>query len=106
MGRVKAGGKRRRRVKGGGKKGKCGKGGRVESGKGERVKGGGKELRLGKGKGWWEKEERLNKKIPNCLNRSETNIVLSVLDVRAYIVSFSASLDMNQVPEKLYIGQN
>ena len=46
------------RVKAGGKKGKCGKGGRVESGKGERVKGGGKELRLGKGKGWWEKEER------------------------------------------------
>ena len=66
----------------------------------------GLRVEKGKGKGWWEKEERLNKKIPNCLNRSETNIVLSVLDVRAYIVSFSASLDMNQVPEKLYIGQN
>jgi hypothetical protein len=33
-------------------------------------------------------------------------IVVSVLDVRAYSVSFSASLDMNQVPEKLYLGQN
>jgi hypothetical protein len=33
-------------------------------------------------------------------------IVLSVLDVRAYIVCFSASLDMNQLPEKLYLGQN
>ena len=34
------------------------------------------------------------------------HIVLSVLDVRAYSVSFSASLDMNQLPEKLYLGQN
>jgi hypothetical protein len=42
----------------------------------------------------------------NCLKRAETDIVLSVLDVRAYIVSFSASLDMNQVPGKLYLGQN
>jgi hypothetical protein len=32
--------------------------------------------------------------------------VLSVLDVPAYIVSFSASLDMNRVPEKLSFGQN
>ena len=38
--------------------------------------------------------------------RAETDIVLSVFDVRAYIVSFSASFDMNQVPEKLYLGQN
>jgi hypothetical protein len=38
--------------------------------------------------------------------KAETDIVLSVLDVRAYIVSFSASLDMNQVPEKQYLGQN
>ena len=45
-------------------------------------------------------------KLPNCLKRAETDIVLSVLDVRAYIVSFPASLDMNQVPEKLYLGQN
>ena len=36
----------------------------------------------------------------NCLKRAETDIVLSVLDVCAYIGSFSASLDMNQVPEK------
>ena len=34
------------------------------------------------------------------------HIVLSVLDVRAYSVSFSASLDMNHLPEKLYLGQN
>jgi hypothetical protein len=44
--------------------------------------------------------------LPNCLKKSETDIVLSILDVRAYIVSFSASLDINQVPEKLYLGQN
>ena len=44
--------------------------------------------------------------MPHCLKRAETDIVLSVLDVCAYIVSFSASLDMNQVPEKLYLGQN
>jgi hypothetical protein len=42
----------------------------------------------------------------NYLKRAETDIVLSVLDVRAYSVSFSASLDMNQLPEKLYLGQN
>jgi hypothetical protein len=42
----------------------------------------------------------------NCLKRAETDIVLSVLDVRAYIVIFSASLDMNRVPEILYLGQN
>jgi hypothetical protein len=48
----------------------------------------------------------LKKQLPNCLKRAETDIVLSVLDVCAYIVSFSASLDMNQVPEKLYLGQN
>ena len=41
-----------------------------------------------------------------CLKRAETDIVLSVLDVRADSVSFSASLDMNQLPEKLYLGQN
>ena len=46
------------------------------------------------------------KQLANCLKRAETDIVLSVLDVRAYSVSFSASLDMNQVPEKLYLGQN
>ena len=44
--------------------------------------------------------------LANCLKRAETDIVLSVLDVRAYSVSFSASLDMNQLPEKLYLGQN
>ena len=44
--------------------------------------------------------------LSNCLKRAETDVVLSVLDVRAYIVSFLSSLDMNQVPEKLYIGQN
>jgi hypothetical protein len=44
--------------------------------------------------------------LPNCLKRAETDVVLSVLDVRAYIVSFLSSLDMNQVPEKLYLGQN
>ena len=48
----------------------------------------------------------VKKKLSNCLKRAETGIVLSVLDVRAYIVSFSASFDMNQVPEKLYLGQN
>ena len=47
-----------------------------------------------------------NKQLTNCLKRAETDIVLRVLDVRAYSVSFSASLDMNQVPEKLYLGQN
>jgi hypothetical protein len=36
----------------------------------------------------------------------ETDIVLSVLDVHAYSVSFLASLDMNQLPEKLYLGKN
>jgi hypothetical protein len=46
------------------------------------------------------------KQLANCLKRAETDIVLSVLDVRAYSVSFSASLDMNQLPEKLYLGQN
>ena len=46
------------------------------------------------------------KQLPNCLKRAETDIVLNVLDVRVYIVSFSASLDMNQVPETLYLGQN
>jgi hypothetical protein len=45
-------------------------------------------------------------KLPNCLKRAETDVVLSVLDVRAYIVSFLSSLDMNQLPEKLYLGQN
>ena len=35
------------------------------------------------------------KQLPNCLKRAETDAVLSVLDV-----------DMNQVPEKLYLGQN
>ena len=45
-------------------------------------------------------------KLPNCLKRAETDVVLSVLDFRAYIVSFLSSLDMNQVPEKLYLGQN
>jgi hypothetical protein len=49
---------------------------------------------------------RIKKQLPNCLKGAETDIVLSVLDVRAYIVSFSASLDMNQVTEKLYLGQN
>jgi hypothetical protein len=39
------------------------------------------------------------KQLPNCLKRAETDIVLSVLDIRAYIVGFS-------VPEKLYLGQN
>ena len=47
-----------------------------------------------------------NNQLSNCLKRAETDVVLSVLDVRAYIVSFLSSLDMNQVPEKLYIGQN
>ena len=46
------------------------------------------------------------KQLANCLKRAETDIVLSVLDVRACSVSFSASLDMNQLPEKLYLGQN
>ena len=46
------------------------------------------------------------KQLANCLKRAETDIVLSVLDVRAYSVSFSASLDMNQLPGKLYLGQN
>jgi hypothetical protein len=46
------------------------------------------------------------KQLANCLKRAEADIVLSVLDVRAYSVSFSASLDMNQLPEKLYLGQN
>ena len=45
-------------------------------------------------------------KLPNCLKRAETDVVLSVLYVRAYIVSFLSSLDMNRVQEKLYIGQN
>ena len=44
--------------------------------------------------------------LPNCLKRAETDVVLSVLADRAYIVSFLSSLDMNQVPEKLYLGQN
>ena len=44
-------------------------------------------------------------KLPNCLKRAETDVVLSVLDVRAYIVSFLSLLDMNRVPEKLYFGQ-
>jgi hypothetical protein len=44
--------------------------------------------------------------LANCLKRAETDIVLSVLDVHAYSVSFSASLDMNQLPEKLYLGKN
>jgi hypothetical protein len=48
----------------------------------------------------------LKKQLPNCLKRAETDTVLSVLDVRAYIVNSSASLDMNQVPEKLYLDQN
>ena len=47
----------------------------------------------------------VKKNTANCLKRAATNIVLSVLDVPAYIVSFSASLDMNQVPEKLSFGQ-
>ena len=46
------------------------------------------------------------KQLPHCLKRAETDVGLSVLDVRAYIVSFLSSLDMNQVPEKLYLGQN
>ena len=64
----------------------------------------------------WETDQKCSPKtlissvivsvLANCLKRAETDIVLSVLDIRAYIVSFSASLDMNQVPEKLYIGQN
>jgi hypothetical protein len=45
----------------------------------------------------------LEKQLANCRKRAETDIVLSVLDVPAYIVSFSASLDMNQVPEKLLV---
>ena len=44
------------------------------------------------------------KQLANCLKRAETDIVLNVLDVRAY--SVSASFDMNQLPEKLYLGQN
>jgi hypothetical protein len=51
-------------------------------------------------------DSTVNTDMTNCLKREETDIVLSVLDVRAYIVSFTASLDMNQVPEKLYLGQN
>ena len=64
----------------------------------------------------WETDQKCSPKtlissvivsvLANCLKRAETDIVLSVLDIRAYIVSFSASLDMNQVPEKLYLGQN
>jgi hypothetical protein len=64
----------------------------------------------------WETDQKYSPKtligsvivsvLANCLKRAETDIVLSVLDIRAYIVSFSASLDMNQVPEKLYLGQN
>jgi hypothetical protein len=46
------------------------------------------------------------KQLPNCLKRAETDVVLSVFDVRAYIVSFLSSLNMNRVPEKLYLGQN
>ena len=46
------------------------------------------------------------KQLANCLKRAETDVVLSVLDVHAYIVSFLSSLDMNQIPEKLYLGQN
>ena len=46
------------------------------------------------------------KQLANCLKRAETDIILSVLDFRAHSVSFSASLDMNQLPEKLYLGQN
>jgi hypothetical protein len=48
----------------------------------------------------------VKKQLANCLKRAETDIVLSVLVVRAYSVSFSASLDMNQVPEKWYLGQH
>ena len=44
--------------------------------------------------------------MPNCVKRAETDVVLSVLDVRSYIASFLSSLDMNEVPEKLYLGQN
>ena len=64
----------------------------------------------------WETDQKCSPKtligsvivsvLANCLKRAETDIVLSVLDIRAYIVSFSASLDINQVPEKLYLGQN
>jgi hypothetical protein len=46
------------------------------------------------------------KKLPNCLKIAETDVVLSVFNVRAYIVSFLSSLNMNQVLEKLYLGQN
>jgi hypothetical protein len=44
--------------------------------------------------------------MPNCLKGAETDVVLSDFVVHAYIVSFLSSLDMNQVPEKLYLGQH
>jgi hypothetical protein len=35
------------------------------------------------------------KQLANCVKRAETDIVLSALDVRAYSVSFSASLEFD-----------
>jgi len=49
--------------------------------------------------------------LSNCLNRAKTSVILSVFDgvlcdVRAYTVTvFLPSLNMNYVPEKLFIGQ-